>query len=274
MARTSRISRISRTSIPPLDHLPPHPSPQSTMPDKEFHFLRKQDNWKDLYFYRKSEVLYLLAFRFTKRFLKTGDRTIDQMVQAARSGKQNIIEGFSAGVASTETEVKLLNVARSSIQELQEDFKDYLTARLLPLWDNNHPRFRSMLEFTKSHNDIIDYETAIEQMTDEELANLGYTLCRQVDRMMSKFLNGREHQFVEQGGIRERMTAARLGRRQTQNETIEAQAHEIQDLRTTITTQQARIAELEAELRKWHVWWKENKPKFQESKGQQEQQET
>ena len=82
--------------------------------------LRKQANWEGLYFYQKSNVLYQLTFSFTKRFLTRGDRTIDQMVQAARSGKQNIVEGSADGVTSTEMELKLLNVARSSIKELEQ----------------------------------------------------------------------------------------------------------------------------------------------------------
>ena len=79
--------------------------------------LRKQANWEDLYFYQKSNVLYQMTFVFTKRFLTRGDRTVDQMVQAARSGKQNIVEGSADGVTSMEMELKLLNVARSGIKE-------------------------------------------------------------------------------------------------------------------------------------------------------------
>ncbi len=245
------------------------------MPDHK-HFLRKQENWKDLFFYRKSEVLYQLTFRFTQRFLQRGDRTIDQMVQAARSGKQNIIEGFTAGVTSTKTEIKLLNVARASIQELQEDFKDYILARQITFWDASHPRFQAMMSFTQTHNDLPDYNASIESMTDEEISNLGFTLCKQVDVMMTNFLKEMEQHFIEEGGMSERMTAARLGRRKEQNETIEAQAHEIEDLKANIDKlqalldqQQATIAELNAqlasstaELEQWHSWWQTNKHLF------------
>ena len=99
-------------------------------------------NWKELRFYQKSETLYQMTFVFCERFLpKHGDRTVDQMVQAARSGKQNIIEGSEDGKTSTEMELKLLNVARSSIHELREDFKDYLLSNQLSLWDKQHPRY-------------------------------------------------------------------------------------------------------------------------------------
>ncbi len=208
------------------------------------HFLRRQANWEELYFYKKTVVLYQLTFAFTKRFLKVGDRTVDQMVQAARSGKQNIVEGFADGVSSTEMEIKLLNVARASIKELKEDYEDYLTARNISKWDDRHPRFATMLEYCRQHNNQEDYNDMYSKATDEELANLALTLCRQVDKMMTTYLAQLEQTFIEEGGIKERMTAARLGRRQTQNETIEAQAHEIELLKK-------RIQYLEEELKRY-----------------------
>ena len=208
------------------------------------HFLRRQANWEELYFYKKTVVLYQLTFAFTKRFLKVGDRTVDQMVQAARSGKQNIVEGFADGVSSTEMEIKLLNVARASIKELKEDYEDYLTARNISKWDDRHPRFATMLEYCRQHNNQEDYNDMYSKATDEELANLAITLCRQVDKMMTTYLAQLEQAFIEEGGIKERMTAARLGRRQTQNETIEAQTHEIELLKK-------RIQYLEEELRRY-----------------------
>ncbi|MBR2459308.1 MAG: four helix bundle suffix domain-containing protein [Bacteroidaceae bacterium] len=208
------------------------------------HFLRRQANWEELYFYKKTVVLYQLTFAFTKRFLKVGDRTVDQMVQAARSGKQNIVEGFADGVSSTEMEIKLLNVARASIKELKEDYEDYLTARNISKWDDRHPRFATMLEYCRQHNNQEDYNDMYSKATDEELANLAITLCRQVDKMMTTYLAQLEQAFIEEDGIKERMTAARLGRRQTQNETIEAQAHEIELLKK-------RIQYLEEELKRY-----------------------
>ena len=99
-------------------------------PDDIERVLLEGANWKELRFYQKSEALYQMTFVFCDRFLpKHGDRTVDQMVQAARSGKQNIIEGSEDGKTSTQMEIQLLNVARSSIHELREDFKDYLLSR-------------------------------------------------------------------------------------------------------------------------------------------------
>ena len=120
---------------------------------------KKVTNWKNLWFYQKSEVLYQLTFVFCERFLPAyGDRTVDQMVQAARSGKQNIVEGSEDGKTSTEMEAKLMNVARSSISELRQDYRDFLHARRLPLWDASHPRFQPMQDFTRRHNALADYD--------------------------------------------------------------------------------------------------------------------
>lgn len=116
-------------------------------------------NWKHLRFYQKAEALYQMTFAFCERFLPHhGDRTVDQMVQAARSGKQNIIEGLEDGKTSTEMELKLLNVARSSIHELREDYKDFLLSRKFSLWDFRHPRYEKMHAFTRAHNLLADYE--------------------------------------------------------------------------------------------------------------------
>ena len=96
--------------------------------------LKKAVVWKDLYFYRKSDTVYQLTVEFCRRFLPAyGDRTVDQMVQAARSGKQNIVEGSEDGQTSSEMEIKLMNVARGSLQELRSDYLDYLHTRHLPV---------------------------------------------------------------------------------------------------------------------------------------------
>ena len=204
--------------------------------------LRKQPNWEGLYFYQKANVLYQLTFVFTKRFLKIGDRTIDQMVQAARSGKQNIVEGSADGVTSMEMELKLLNVARSSIKELKEDYEDYIVSRHLTRWAVGNPRYDGMLKFCRKHNRIEDYQDYFEKWTDEEMANIALTLCHMVDRMMTTYQKQQEETFVKEGGIKERMTAARLGYRTNQRE-------EIARLKRELEAANHRIAELEAKLR-------------------------
>ena len=203
--------------------------------------LRQQANWEDLFFYQKSVVLYQMTFVFTKRFLQRGDRTIDQMIQAARSGKQNIVEGSADGVTSTEMELKLLNVARSSIKELKEDYEDYIVSRRLTRWGTRHERYNAMLKFCRSHNKLEDYQPFFEKWTDEEMANIALTLCHMVDKMMTTYQKQLEEQFVTEGGIKERVTAARLGYRTNQKE-------EIAQLRRELEAANKRIAELEAKL--------------------------
>lgn len=194
--------------------------------------LRKQTNWKNLWFYQKTVVLYQMTYVFTRRFFPAyGDRTVDQMVQAARSGKQNIVEGSADGVTSMELEMKLLNVARSSIQELLEDYEDYLPAHRLTKWTQGHPRFDQMLNYCRTHNHVGDYEKFFEKWTDEEMANIGITLCRMVDKMMMTYQQKKNVEFVTEGGIRERMTAARQGYRTNQRETIDQLICEVDTLK-------------------------------------------
>ena len=204
--------------------------------------LRDQTNWEKLFFYQKTVVLYQMTYVFCKRFLpRHGDRTVDQMIQAARSGKQNIVEGCADGVTSTEMELKLLNVARASLKELKEDYLDYIRSRSLALWDKSHPRYDGLLKFCRQRNRLEEYEPFFEKWTDEELANCANTLCHMVDRMIATHLKNKETDFTENGGIRERMTAARLGRRKTQNEEIAALRAENASLKREIAALKARL---------------------------------
>src|SRR5438128_9253662 len=107
-----------------------------TTPDQPG-FMPPHSNYQELLSYQKAEVVYDLTYRFCQRFLSKGDRTIDQMVQAARSGKQNIVEGSKASATSKEMEIKLTNVARASLEELLVDYRDFLRVRDLPLWEKS-----------------------------------------------------------------------------------------------------------------------------------------
>ena len=201
----------------------------------KYKVMRTQVFWEELYFYQKSVVLYQLTYIFIQRYWNRGDRTIDQMRQAARSGKQNIVEGSADGVTSMEMELKLLNVARASLKELREDYEDYITSRKLTRWGTKHPRYDTMLKFCRKHNKWEDYEPYVNKWNDEEIANICLTLCHMVDKMMMTYQEKLEKDFVTQGGIRERMTAARMKYRTDQKE-------EIERLRR-------RVAELENKLR-------------------------
>ena len=215
--------------------------------NKPVKVLRPQTKWEDLYFYQKTDALYQMTYVFCRRFLpKYGDRTVDQMVQAARSGKQNIVEGCADGVTSTEMELKLLNVARASIKELKEDYLDYLKTRSLALWGQDHPRYNGLLAFCRAHNRAEDYAPFFETWSDEEFANCANTLCHMVDKMMATHLAAKERDFVENGGIKERMTAARLGRRQTQNQEIAALKAEVARLAAENAALKRELAALRA----------------------------
>ena len=204
--------------------------------------LKKAVVWKDLYFYRKSDAIYQLTVEFCKRFLPAhGDRTVDQMVQAARSGKQNIVEGSEDGQTSSEMEIKLLNVARGSLQELRLDYQDYLNTHHLQTWPADSERQQRLRDFCHSHNDYSDYAPLVEKMTDEEMANLLLTLCHQTDKMMCSYIETLERRFVTEGGIKERMHAARTGYRKEVDARMQALETENQQLK-------ARIKELEKEI--------------------------
>lgn len=204
--------------------------------------LKKAVVWKDLYFYRKSDTLFQLTVEFCHRFLPAyGDRTVDQMIQAARSGKQNIVEGSEDGQTSSEMEIKLLNIARGSLQELRADYNDYLNTRHLTSWPANSERQQRLRKFCHSHNDYSDYEPFVNKMSDEEMANMALTLCHQTDKMMCAYIEKLEKQFVTEGGIKERMYAARTGYRQEQDARMKALEAENAALKQ-------RIAELEQNL--------------------------
>lgn len=214
---------------------------------------RTVPRWQDLWFYQKSEVLFQMTFVFCTRFLpKYGDRTVDQMIQAARSGKQNIVEGSEDGKTSTEMEVKLLNTARSSIGELRQDYDDFLKARHLKIWTPADRRFQPMQDFTKVHNTLNDYEPYFQQWTAEEMANVGLTLCYQVDAMMNKYLQGLEQTFIQEGGIKERMHKARTDYRRLQDERLA-------ELERSLPLLQQQLTAAQQEATRWKTAYEDLK---------------
>ena len=205
-------------------------------------FLPKKGNYRNLLVYKKAECLYDITFYFAHHyFVERKDRTIDQVVQAARSGKQNIAEGCAAASTSSETELKLLGVARASMKEVLEDYIDYLRTRHLEQWGLEDSRTRQVQEYSKKHNRPEDYTKDIDKRSPETLCNIAITLIHQYDTMMGKLLDRLQKDFVEEGGIRERMTAARLGYRNEQKTHIARLEAENQQLKT-------RVAQLEAML--------------------------
>ena len=170
--------------------------------------------FKKLIVYRKSDVIYEGTVLFCRRFLPAhGDRTVDQMVQAARSCKQNIAEGSSSSGASKENELKLTNVARATLAELIEDYLDYLKSRNLAEWPLASEKAVAARAFAKTRNDWVDWKEIFETRPAETLANLMLTLCNQESFMLGKLIERQEADFKRFGGIRERMHAARTAAR-------------------------------------------------------------
>lgn len=186
--------------------------------------LHRQGDIKKLHLYQKSDVIYQLAYAFCERFIHLyKDRTRDQVIQAARSCKQNIVEGIEDGVTSSEMQLKLVNVARASLQELREDFEDYLKSRHLVIWQSTEPRYDKMLKYCRYHNKLEDYEPYFNTWTDEEMCNCALTLCHMEDKMLMSTLERFDREFVTEGGIKERMYKARTGYRNLQVETLQQQ---------------------------------------------------
>ena len=164
---------------------------------------------KTLKGYRKAEVIYDLTYYFCKKYLHCGDRTIDQMVQAVRSGKQNIIEGMAAGATSAETMLKLLGVAISSLQELLADYEDYLRVRQLHQWEKDSTEVRAMRKLGVEHSDSAYFLELAQTRSDETVANMVIVLIRQADVLLNNYYSWRYNKFVENGGFREQLSRER-----------------------------------------------------------------
>ena len=177
---------------------------------REFSFLPPHGNYRKLLSYRKAEVIYDITYDFCSRFLRRGDRTIDQMVQAARSGKQNIAEGSVAARTSKETELKLTNVARASLQELLIDYEDYLRVRNLTRWNKNSAQVSYVRKLGRTRNESYDlYRGFCETRSAEVIANIAICLINQANYLLDRQIRRLERDFVKDGGIRERMKKAR-----------------------------------------------------------------
>jgi four helix bundle suffix protein len=187
-------------------------------------FIPPHGNYRELLSYQKAEVVYDITFRFCQRFLSKGDRTIDQMVQAARSGKQNIAEGCSASGTSKEMEIKLINVARASLEELLVDYRDFLRVRDLHLWDKDsrEAQFIRKLGYG-AHVTFEAYREFCETRPAEVVANIAVCLIHQANYLLDQQVRRLEQDFIKEGGIRERMTHARLQYRNATNQSRNSQ---------------------------------------------------
>lgn len=174
-------------------------------------FIPKHGGYQTLLSYQKTTIIYDGTVYFTKRFISKFDRTVDQMIQAARSGKQNIAEASVASGTSKESEIKLTNVARASLEELLIDYRDFLRTHKLIEWEKNHP-FTERLRFLNRTMPSV-YETfqkGIENENPEICANVMIGLIKVAVYLLGKQIQQLEADFLKNGGLRERMTKARL----------------------------------------------------------------
>jgi len=193
-----------------LSH-PSHSSHSSHSPER---LIPPRGDYRTLLTFQKAEVVYDITFRFAHKFLSKSDRTVDQMIQAARSGKKNILEGSKAGRTSTETEIKLTNVARASLEELLDDYNDFLRARNLAIWDKDSKEAQYVRKLgRKTPQSYEDYRKFVETRPPEVVANIALCLIHQTNYLIDQQLRRLEEDFVKKGGLRERMTRVRLQHR-------------------------------------------------------------
>lgn len=171
--------------------------------------IRPSGNYRKLLSYQKTEVIYEMTYYFCQKYLQKGDRTVDQMVQAARSGKQNIIEGCAASSTSAKTEIKLVNVAKASLQELLEDYQDYLKTHGHRQWEEGSTEWEAMRQLGREHNDASFFMNLCASRPPETIANMAIILIHQADYLLFKQLERLGRDFAEGGGFSERMTRIR-----------------------------------------------------------------
>src|ERR1041384_3895177 len=183
----------------------------SNSPQPSDRLFPPRGDYQTLLSFQKAEVVYDITFRFAHKHLSKGDRTIDQMIQAARSGKKDILEGSKAGLASKETEIKLTSVARSSLEELLDDYVDYLRARDLSIWDKDSKEAIYVRKLGRKTPQTFEvYREFVETRPPEVVANIALCLIHQTNYLLDQQLLRLEKDFLTQGGLRARMTRARL----------------------------------------------------------------
>ncbi|SFJ54677.1 four helix bundle suffix domain-containing protein [Desulfomicrobium apsheronum] len=189
---------------------PPWPNTRPIIPPR--------GDYQTLLSFQKAEVIYDITFRFAHKHLSRGDRTVDQMIQSARSGKQNILEGSKAGLTSKESEIKLTNVGRASLEELLADYRDYLRVRDHAIWDKDSKEAQFVRRLGRKVPHTFElYREFVETRPPKVIANIAICLIHQANYLLDQQLCRLEKDFLEQGGLRERMFQARLAHRNQQH---------------------------------------------------------
>ncbi len=193
--------------------------------------LRPSGGYRQLRSFRTTTIIYDATVSFCNRFLDKRSRTIDQMTQAARSGRQNIAEGSRAAATSSQTELRLVNVARASLDELLLDYEDFLRQRQLPLWQKDFALAKQVRELgrqqspdlTKNPTDPTDlfghYTVWLTHADPAIVANAVICLIHQANYLLDKQIAGLEREFINEGGYTECLAAARLAEREKRRTT-------------------------------------------------------
>lgn len=178
-------------------------------------FIPPHGGYLKLRSYQKAVVVYEATVYFCARFLEKRDRTYDQMVQAARSGKQNIVEGSQISGTSKELEIKLTNVARASLEELLEDYRDFLRARQISEWPRDHRYTRRLQHLNRTPGANYDtFRRGIEHPDPAICSNVIIGLIKLTHFLLDRQIKSLEQAFLRHGGMRERMAEARRRARQ------------------------------------------------------------
>lgn len=177
-------------------------------------YQKKPGSYKSLKVYQKSECVFDITYYFVEHFFDRGrDRTVDQMQQAARSGKQNIVEGYSDAEGSSDSYHKLTVIAKGSLEELLEDYEDYLRVHQLERWGQQHPKYQACIPLFQKHNDSKWYRRQIEGRSDEDIANIAIIVIHQTLALLRGLIDRIDRKFLEEGGIKEQRFQARLNYR-------------------------------------------------------------
>ena len=188
------------------------------MPGNRRNLTSPNGDVRTLLTFRKAIIIYDLTFHFAHSFLSPGDRTVDQMIQAARSGKQNIAEGSAAGVTSMETAIKLTNVAKASFLELLLDYEDFLRVRNFRQWEKDSEEVRFLRK--KSTDPAVPDQWFVDLAKTrpaETVANMAIVFLHQEDYLLQKQLDALERKFLSRGGFREQLLSTRLKKRDGEN---------------------------------------------------------
>ena len=185
--------------------------------------LRPSGGYRELRSFQIATIIYDATYWFCERFLDSRSRMSDQMVQAARSGRQNIAEGSRAAATSSQTELRLVNVARSSLEELLLDYEDFLRQRHLKKWEPDAPEALAVRRIGQQHptdpsdrTDLSDeqryalYAKWLDHEDPAIRANALLCLINQANYLLDKQIASLETQFIEDGGYSEQLATARL----------------------------------------------------------------